>query len=316
MPEPDAVHSRNPIAHLRSTLKQVTWIRAAYHGRIVPCVEWVTGWMAIAAMLRTPRRRLVANADVLISLTTYGKRLPGFGRVLESLLRQEADQDYGVSVYLCKADLPDGRLPPHLEKFRVMGVSFILLDENVRSYKKLVYAYRDNPGRVTVTADDDVIYPSRWLQGLLDCHRRHPDCVVAYRAHFLISDGNGSLRPYVDSMNYTPPEGQRLKPSLNLLPTGVSGVLYPPHSLDPVMGDQCLFMKHAPNADDIWFKLAGLMRGTRCVQVEDRNVLFPAVPSSQGETLNSHNVANHGNDVQLKASFDLHPAVYLLLSGN
>ena len=45
-----------------------------------------------------------------------------------------------------------------------------------------------------VTADDDIIYPSDWLAGLMTAFERRPDSIHCYRAHeFGILDGRPAL---------------------------------------------------------------------------------------------------------------------------
>jgi hypothetical protein len=100
---------------------------------------------------------------------------------------------------------------------------------------------------------------------------------------------------------------KRLVPSLCLMPTGVSGVLYPPHSLDGIATDQQQFMKLSPRADDIWLKIASLKRGTLCVQVEKQNLRFPLIPETQEACLASVNVDSGENDRQLQACFVQYP---------
>lgn len=269
----------------------------------------------VAMLLLHFRRhgRVVDAAKVLVSLTTYRARLPKFHLVLESLLRQDCAKDYSVVVHLSLEDLESGTLPSNIASFEGRGVSFVIHPENLRSYKKLVYEYGRSADTLIVTADDDILYPSYWLRRLLGTHDAHPGCVVAYRAHFLLMSGSGGFVPYSEMMGAASADSRRCIPSFDLMPTGVSGVLYPPGSLSDICLDKELFLAYAPSADDIWFKVSSLLKGTPCVQVEPRNRHFAMVPGSQTSSLYQENVGRSQNDVQLAECFRIFPELLQLI---
>lgn len=267
-----------------------------------------------AGGLKLRKRRLLnPESDIVITLTTYAARLGRFGLVLESLMRQKIERSYGIVVHLSAEDLPDGRLPPHLEAYRRAGVVFHVHSENLRSYKKLVYEYAKSAERILVTADDDIIYPGYWLRELVRVSGVHPGCIVAYRAHFLSLVGEREFGPYSEMMIAGREDGSRLVPRFDLMPTGVSGVLYPPGSLSPISIDASMYMAYAPTADDIWFKLASLLAATPCVQVQRRNRHFASIPGSQDSALYLQNVGLSRNDAQLAACFELFPALFEMI---
>lgn len=271
------------------------------------------GYLAVFALGLRPRRPVTNKAKYVVSLTTYAARLNKFHLVLESLIRQDAAVDYSVVVHLSQEDLVGGRIPERLSQYRAFGVCFVLHDENYRSYKKLVYEYGRDGDRVIITADDDIVYPRSWLRRLIDAHHLHPRCVVSYRAHFLELEGEGKLRPYSEMMVSKREDGDRVIPRYDLMPTGVSGVLYPPGSLDVICTKADMYLAYAPTADDIWFKMASLLQHTPCVQVERKNRHFPSVPNSQVGALYRQNVGDRRNDEQLAACFAIFPHLFELI---
>ena len=86
------------------------------------------------------------------------------------------------------------------------------------------------------------------------------------------------------------------KPSFNLFPTGVGGVLYPPGSLNRDVVKKELFLELCPLADDIWFKAMGLLNGTKTIMVGDTSKSFLAIKSAQKSSLWRENVGNNKND--------------------
>jgi hypothetical protein len=70
---------------------------------------------------------------------------------------------------------------------------------------------------------------------------------------------HGRFLPYRDWPLYDSPLRSFL-----LFPEGSWGILYPPGSLDPAIGDRNLIRKLALLNDDVWFKAMSLMRNVPC----------------------------------------------------
>jgi hypothetical protein len=110
----------------------------------------------------------------------------------------------------------------------------------------------------------------------------------------------GELRPYQEWDFFSP--GQT-GPSLQLLPTGVGGVLYPPGVLPAEVFNEAVFQKLCPTADDIWFKAMALIAGIPTVKVSPTFREYPTVPGTQQQRLMSVNWADNSNDRQIQAVF-------------
>jgi hypothetical protein len=245
----------------------------------------------------------------IVSLTTYHKRFPYAHLAIESLLSQKCPYEYDVHLYLARTDIikNGGSLPASIEALTEKGLKIFIEDEDLLSYKKIVYALRENPEKTIITVDDDIVYPDGFLFDLIQASQKFPGCVVCFRGHFLSFDRRGRLRPYDEIMDRKIDDAKRLIPSFCLIPTGVSGILYPPHSLDEMAADPKQFMRLCPRADDIWMKIASLKKGTLCVQVTNSNPHFPAIPGTQEESLSHMNIRTGRNDQQLQACFARFP---------
>jgi hypothetical protein len=244
-----------------------------------------------------------------VSLTTYHKRFPYAHLAVESLLSQKCPYEYSVHLYLAKADIVKngGFVPAAIESLTKKGLKIFVKDEDLFSYNKFVYALEENPEKTIITADDDILYPDYLLLELIQSSQKFPGCIVCFRGHFLSFGKRGRLRSYNEIMERKIDDAKRLIPSFCLMPTGVSGVLYPPHSLDGIAIDREQFTSLCPHADDIWLKIASLRKGTLCVQVTDRNLHFPSAPQTQRENLSRFNIRIGGNDRQLQACFARYP---------
>ena len=235
------------------------------------------------------------DQNVIVSLTSYPKRIPYVHLTLETILSQTFKPDK-IILWLSseesqKADLPHSLL--HLEK---RGVEIRYVENNLRSYKKLIYALKEYANDVIVTADDDVLYPRWWLNNLYKAHLETPKAVIGYRGRVMQKEQNGTYAPYKHwkvSMTDTHDDA--------LLLTGVGGILYPPNVLDGRVFDEHLFMKIAPNADDIWFKAMAMLRGTLCRKVYEKSIDFPVIDGTQECALWNANFDK--NDQQLNQIF-------------
>lgn len=274
--------------------------------------RWRARLQSVAAVSRLRFFRAVLRrqtdpgdgAEIIVTMTTYHLRFEQAKLAIESILQQEIDVPFAVHLYLSRADLTvlGGDAIRGLDYLVRRGLRVTVVEENLRSYKKLVYALAEYPGKILVTADDDVCYPRSWLRRLLEKSRQFPGAVVCFRGHRLSLDARGSLIRYGDMMR-SDVSPLATRASFSLMPTGVSGVLYPSGSLADMARDEKRFLELAPTADDVWFKVAAMLRGTQAILVSPRNVHFPHVPGSQDDSLFELNVAGGRNDVQLAACF-------------
>lgn len=245
---------------------------------------------------------------LIISMTSFPARIGFVHLTIESLMRQSLKPDH-IILWLASTELTAEKLGPELTRLQKRGLDIRFVPENLKAYKKLIYSVEAHPHAVVVTADDDVLYPNWWLDRLYSAYLETPDCVMCYRGHqmALTADKKGLLK----YNNWAEHKGN--SPSFSLFPTGVSGVLYFPGSLDARLLDKEIFSKLCPHNDDIWFKAMSLLTKTPCRKVAVENVGFALINDSQEESLFQTNVIEEKNDPQLKAVFD-HFNLYKYLS--
>lgn len=259
-------------------------------------------WLYVRARRRVARFPVVRSprphglpAPLVVTLTSYPPRFPHLAKTLRSLLDQTVRPD-AVILWIAYQDLT--QLPEDVLALRTHGLE-IREAADLKSYKKLLPAWREAPQRYFVTADDDVYYPSDWLEGLVEEARLHPRSVIAYRAHRAPLDGNGAFLPYSE-WDHATDVRTIAEPSARLFPTGVGGILYPPDAFGGPFADVALFMELAPRGDDIWFFWTARLAGTP--QRRTRR-WFDIVewPNSQDVALYGDNMLGEGNDRQLRA---------------
>jgi len=237
---------------------------------------------------------------LIISLTTYPQRFDVVHITIETLLHQTLKPDM-IILYLSKEELSDVKIPRHIEKLQDRGVTIKVVDENLKSYNKLVYAIEEYSDYNIVTVDDDILYPVDFLENLYHQHIKYPNEVIAYRCSWMSKKDDFELTPYLSWEN----ANNVLAPSYDLFFTGVGGVLYPPNSLNKEVTNKKLFLKLAPSADDIWFKAMSLLNNKKVMQVTKTFKGFPIInQKSQESALWKINNGLNQNDIQLKNVFD------------
>lgn len=237
--------------------------------------------------------------DIIVSLTTYGRRIHSVYMTIESLMEQTMKPN---RIILWLDDSFEAkRLPESINKLRKRGLE-VAFCKDVRSYKKLVPALCKYPDDVIITVDDDIVYDVNMLENLIVPYQENPRAIYCNRAHKMLPDGNGKLLPYGEWEWCSKEQG------FNDLffPTGVGGVLYPPHSLDEEVKNEAVFMDICKLADDVWFKAMALKKGTPTCRVETHHANgeeFMGDNETQDMALCNQNVGQSMNDRQLDAVF-------------
>lgn len=238
--------------------------------------------------------------NIIVSLTTYDKRLYDVYLAIESIM-QGSIKPNRIILWL-QEDMQDKILPRTLELQQKRGLE-IMFCEDIRSYKKLIPSLYKFPDDAIITIDDDLIYEFDLLENLVTPYLLNPQYIYAHRCHKILTKKDGTLMKYNEwlweNIEYTP--------TLWGFPTGVGGTLYPPHSLDYEVFNRDVFMSICPFADDVWFKAMSLKKGTKVCSVfshEKHGRDFLVNDYVQDIGLAQLNVCQNRNDSQIKAVFD------------
>lgn len=241
-----------------------------------------------------------AEHDIIVSLTTFGNRINDVHLTIESLMEQTFKPNkiiLWLDYIFEKVNLPQALV---LLQKRGLDIAYC---KDVRSYTKLVPALREYPEDAIITVDDDVIYEYDMLEHLILPYLDDKSYIYCHRYHNMTYDENGKLKPY----NLWDMCGTEMKSDINMFPTGVGGVLYPPHSLSDEVVDESVFLDICKYADDVWFKAMALKKGTLPKRVYSHNAEgyeYMANPAVHDGGLASVNVLGESlNDAQIKAVF-------------
>lgn len=194
---------------------------------------------------------------IIISLTSFPKRLPTLHLVIESLFRQTVKPDK-IILYLTQSQVPDiDRLPKKLKDLQKRGLDIVLCPDEIRSHTKYFYAMQQYPDDIVITVDDDLFYRSDLVATHLKNTEKYPGCVIANWVKEII--------PGKEKYTEWPDKSGKASRSKNYLILGVSSVLYPAHALHPDAFNVENIRKLSLTADDVWITSMLLKQGTEVV---------------------------------------------------
>lgn len=242
----------------------------------------------------------IDGKELIVSLTSYGNKLQLLYLTIESLFHQTIKPNR-IIVWLDETKYSDiNSLPMTLLSQKKRGLE-IRLCKDVRSYTKLVPAVENFPDSVIITVDDDILYPVDFVERLVKAYNQDSSKVYFYRGHAVMFRSDGKPAPYIEWVK----KGANGSSIYNL-PTGVSGVLYPPHCFHEDILNSKLFLDLCPYADDVWFKAMTMLKGVECQHIPTPHFdkLFIPLDIDEENSLQNKNVINGGNDIQIKKVFD------------
>jgi 2-polyprenyl-3-methyl-5-hydroxy-6-metoxy-1,4-benzoquinol methylase len=242
----------------------------------------------------SPEKILTKN--IIVSLTTYGKRINNVYLTIESIMRQTIKPNK-ILLWLASDEFSLGTIPQSVQLQQKRGLE-IHFCEDLLSYKKLIPSLSLYEDDVIITIDDDVIYPPNFLDVLITEHIKHPHDIICTRAREIQFNETNQLKPYVEWPYVI--NSQSIASPL-FVAIGIGGVLYPPHSLSLSNLDGKNFLETAPYADDLWFKAMELEKNICCRVVPDYlnfDSFFISTSSSDDTGLFQKNI--WANDIQFQ----------------
>ena len=235
---------------------------------------------------------------LIVSLTSFPARFNGLPLCLKSLLIQTVKPDR-IIVYLGN-DTREEHITDEMKSLEEFGIEY-RIDKtcNLLAHKKYFYAMQEFPNDIIITADDDLYYPSNWIETMYEQYCKYPDAIIARRVHLIRFDKQGKIIPY---NNWIDQCRSVKEPSMLLIGTGGSGKLYPPHLLKTELFDKSTFMSICPEADDIWIKCIEVLSKIKIVWTPNYEVDLRSIKASKVGRLSEKNVGMNRNDEQLKAT--------------
>lgn len=242
------------------------------------------------------------DKPIMVSLTTYGKKIHEVYLVIESIFQQTLKANK-IVLWLSEKDFSDEALPILLKKQKKRGLE-IRYCEDLRSYTKVIYSFEEFKGYHIVSIDDDVVYPVDMIERFVECYKRNNNKIYFNKGHrMLYNKTQNKMEPYSLWVKDSDLTGS----SFEYLPLGVYGIFYPDGILNKEVFNKEVFISKCPMADDIWFKAMSLLNNVECEVVERGAVNvnnFISIEVNRECSLARTNVDKCANDWQIKNIFE------------
>jgi len=241
--------------------------------------------------------------SVFVSLTSTSFRLEVLRYTLLSLKEQSLKPDQinlciSKHQYLSDEGITD--LPDWLHTLETNNEVTINWVNNTGPYRKLLPTLESaEVGDLIVTCDDDVIYGREWLKCLVNDAIANPEAIICGRARTIKSNMFGGVQSYLRWPIV--PGGSR---GSQLMPIGISGVVYRKELLLENMVSTEDYKLHAQKQDDIWFYFSRANKDVETyVSRNAENHVHPIEAPGALALSNAFKNANHGRLVRLYAFF-------------
>lgn len=239
------------------------------------------------------------DGEVDVSVTSYGARLETAHLTILSIVAGTVEP-HSITLWVDPGTLSSVQLPTAIRELEARGLQVREHTRRIGPHAKYfphvsTHAPHERP---LLTGDDDVLYPSTWVEQLLGAHSDAPQVIHCYRAHTFTLSANKMPAPY----NSWPPRTSD-EPSFATFATGVSGVIYPPEFLDYLAKGGESFMAVTPKADDVWLHFKAVESNTLVRQIASKPISFPTLPNTQAQALHRSNTGQSANDTQIAATY-------------
>lgn len=243
------------------------------------------------SLKKLTQEKFVANKELVLSLTTYSKRIHDVYLVLESISQQTVLPNR-VVLWLAEDEFSLDDLPVSITSRMEFGLE-VRFCEDIKSYKKIIPTIESYPDSIIITLDDDVLYPRDTVEIMLKENKKNPDAIIGNRAHE-ITFKKGKVRPYKEWVKETK------ETKGNIFLTGCGAILYPPGSLHKDVLKKEIFTSICPYADDVWLFFMAKLNETEIINAQGREFKdFVELSSNGSEGLNKINVDKCYNDKQI-----------------
>lgn len=250
------------------------------------------------------------NHNIIVSLTTYGKRINDVHLTIESIMEQTLKANK-IILWL-DYSFEGKRLPQSLKYLQEKGLE-IKYCEDLKSYKKLIPALQQYPNDAIITIDDDLLYDFNLLEKLISAYLEDPAFIYCARHHRIRLNNDGAVMKY----NEWEFECADTAPNILNFPTTGAGTIFPPKIFDNEVFNKKVFMDICKFADDIWFKAMAVKSNVLSKRIQTNT-------NNGTDYLTNNSVQDIGlcnintkelclNDVQFKNVFEKYN-LYTLLS--
>jgi len=232
----------------------------------------------------------MSNIECIVSLTSHTKsRLEQLPKILFSSILRYNKSNFKVVLTLYKDDIPF--ITSDLQTLIDNDViELIIAEENLRSHLKYFYVMKKYKDLPIITIDDDIVYPVKMFDYMLDEHHKYPNFVLCRSCQQFTYSNN--------TINHTK---QWLWNPVNNIShinhaEGYGGILYPPNCLN--ITDRLIpEIKDTIMSDDIYLSILEIRNRVKVYYLP--NMRHEFVLATKGE----ESISLHPNIVAINDSY-------------
>ena len=272
--------------------------------KIIDYIEWfynipVYNWYKQHPSKHYGLNEINREQKIIVSLTSYPKRINTVWLTIETLLRQTIKPDK-VILWLAD-DQFDGMesLPSELLNLQKRGLTIRFCD-NLRSHKKYFYVMQEYPEDIIILADDDMFYPYDTIKQLMKMHKKFPNDICTMTAQVMAPSFEA-----MPSVWRNPMLKEKFVHSDQIQVFTGSGSLYPPHSFSNEVFDENKINEICPYADDLWLTFMAKCNNTKITARYPWTAFPIMIYGTSEESLWQVNATGGNNDKQWKALLEV-----------
>lgn len=263
----------------------------------IPFARWCAKFPRIQSGVIAKKR----DQKIIISLTTYPKRISTIWLTIETLMRQTVKPDE-IILWLAVSQFENGLsgLPENLLHLQERGLTIRFCDDDLRSHKKYFYALQAHPNDLVILADDDMFYPRDTIARLLEMHEEYPGDICCITAQVIDPDFTA-----MPSLWRNPRlEERNLQHSDRIQAFTGSGTLIPPGALPSETFDTGRIKSLCFHADDLWITFMARRAGTKITTLRNWRPFPVTIYGTAEGSLYYINAEENQNDVQWQNLLD------------
>lgn len=255
-----------------------------------------TAWRALLLSIDAPRptrpaARPVRSQRLVVTLTTIPERASGLRTVLRSLLDQSEPADRIILA------LPErsrtGEPYPDPERLGLPDGVEVIRCEDLGPATKLLPALHLEPDAALIVVDDDVIYPRRFLEALLQTHRAHSGAAIGYRGVRLQRGVRFADLEHIFATSVAEAT------AVDVL-FGTWGYLLPPRVLPDAVHDLSSGPPELRFVDDVWISGHLARAGVPRLVARAGELPLETLMSYRAALTSGHNRSGHNDEVGLR----------------
>ena len=205
---------------------------------------------------------------LVVSIYSCEEKFKYLPITLFSLLNQSLKPDK-VILWLDKETDDLTTLPYEITRFIKNGLEVKFID-NIKSYTKTICAFEEYKDGVIVTACDNVYYRRNWLKKLYYSYIVSPNDIHIHKTlNVKIKNKSlASIKEWGGCVN------SEIAKYTNF-PVALGGILYPPNCFKKEAFRSDIFLKYAPQDDDVWFWIMAVINNKkfRVVKNHDKSLV-------------------------------------------